>query len=53
MDNRFCIARETYEEYLLKVEEEKDMLIEHMSRKNIMLKQENDDLKKKLEQLEQ
>jgi len=29
------------------------MLIEHMSRKNIMLKQENEDLKKRLEQLEQ
>lgn len=53
MDNRLCIARETYEEYIMKVEEEKDMLIEHMSRKNIMLKQENEDLKKKLEQLEQ
>ena len=47
MDNRLCIARETYEEYIMKVEEEKDMLIEHMSRKNIMLKQENEDLKKK------
>jgi hypothetical protein len=27
MDNRFCIARETYEEYLLKVEEEKDIIL--------------------------
>ena len=53
MDNRLCISRETYEEYLIKVEEEKDMLIEHMSRKNIMLKKENEDLKKKLEKLEQ
>lgn len=51
--NRLCIARECYEEYIMKVEEEKDMLIEHMSRKNIMLKQENEDLKKRLEQLEQ
>jgi len=52
MDNRLCIARETYEEYLLKVEEEKDMLIEHMSRKNIILKKEILELQKKLDQLE-
>ena len=53
MDNRLCIARETYEEYLMKVEEEKEMLIEHMSRKNIMLKKEILELQKKLELLEQ
>jgi hypothetical protein len=53
MDNRLCISRDCYEEYILKVEEEKEMLIEHMSRKNIMLKQEILELQKKLEQLEQ
>ena len=53
MDNRLCIARDHFEEYIMKVEEEKDMLIEHMSRKNIMLKKENEELKKRLEQLEQ
>ncbi len=40
MDNRLCISRDCYEEYILKVEEEKEMLIEHMSRKNKMLKKE-------------
>jgi len=49
--NRLCIARESYEEYIMKVEEEKDMLIEHMSRKNIMLKQENEKLKKQIDKL--
>ena len=53
MDNRLCISRDCYEEYILKVEEEKEMLIEHMSRKNIMLKKEILELQKKLEQLEQ
>lgn len=53
MDNRLCISRDCYEEYLMKVEEEKEMLIEHMSRKNIMLKKEILELQKKLEQLEQ
>ena len=53
MDNRLCISRDCYEEYIMKVEEEKDMLIEHISRKNIMLKKEILELQKKLEKLEQ
>ena len=52
MDNRLCISRDCYEEYLMNVEQEKEMLIEHMSRKNIMLKKEILELQKKLEQLE-
>jgi hypothetical protein len=36
----------------MKVEEEKEMLIEHMSRKNIMLKKEILELQKKLDQFE-
>lgn len=52
MDNRLCIARDCYEEYLMKVESEKEMLIEHMSRKNIMLKKEILELQKKLDELE-
>jgi len=52
MDNRLCIARDHYEEYIINAEQEKDLLIEHMSRKNIILKKEILELQKKLDQLE-
>jgi len=49
--DRLCISRDTYEEYIMKVEEDKEMVIEHMSRYNIKLKRENEELKKKVSEL--
>jgi hypothetical protein len=49
--NRLCIARDTYEEYIMKVEENKEMLISEMSKRNIMLKKEIEDLKKQINKL--
>ena len=49
--NRLCIARETYEEYLMKMEENKEMLINEMSKRNIILKKEIEDLKKQIHKL--
>jgi len=49
--NRLCISRDCYEEYILKVEEDKDMLISEMSKRNIILKKEIEDLKKQINKL--
>ena len=49
--NRLCINRDCYEEYILKVEEDKDMLISEMSKRNIILKKEIEDLKKQINKL--
>jgi len=49
--NRLCISRDCYEEYLMKVEENKEMLINEMSRRNILLKKEIEDLKKQIHKL--
>jgi len=49
--DRLCISRDTYEEYIMKVEEDKEMVIEHMSRYNIKLKRENEELQKKVSEL--
>lgn len=49
--DRLCISRDTYEEYIMKVEEDKEMVIEHMSRHNVKLKKENEELQKKVSEL--
>ncbi len=49
--DRLCISRDTYEEYIMKVEEDKELVIEHMSRYNVKLKKENELLKKKVSEL--
>ena len=49
--NRLCISRDCYEEYLMKMEDNKEMLINEMSKRNIMLKKEIEDLKKQINKL--